>query len=194
VTASLSIDQVVFYAVFIIWLVFTFLLEPIITGKESRRRARTREDRGSLLIIYFSVFVSIIVAFGFAAAGITPLPNWVFSVGILLMLLGIFVREWAVLTLKGYFLFRVGVLDGHKVVDYGPYRLVRHPGYTGSILTMVGIGLAVESLAGVIILFLLCGIAYGYRIRLEEAALLKELGEEYSRYMSRTKRLIPFIF
>jgi protein-S-isoprenylcysteine O-methyltransferase Ste14 len=40
----------------------------------------------------------------------------------------------------------------------------------------------------------LCGIAYGYRIRLEEAALSKELGEEYSKYMSRTKRLIPFIF
>jgi protein-S-isoprenylcysteine O-methyltransferase Ste14 len=193
-TLSLVIEQVVFYVVFMIWLVFTFLVERIIVGKDGVRPARTTEDRGSSLLIYFSVFVAIIVAFAFAGAGVTPLPDWVFSVGIFLMLFGIFVREWAVVTLKGYFLFRVGVLDGHKVVDYGPYRLVRHPGYAGSILTMVGIGLAVESSAAVLILALLCGIAYGYRIRLEEAALSKELGEEYSKYMSRTKRLIPFIF
>lgn len=193
-TLSISIEQVIFYVVFITWLVFTFLVERILIGKEGVKPARTREDRGSFLVIYFSVFVAIIVAFGFAGAGVTPLPDWVFSVGIFLMLFGIFVREWAVATLRGYFLFRVGVLDGHKVVDYGPYRLVRHPGYTGSILTMIGIGLAVESSAAVLILALLCGIAYGYRIRLEEAALSKELGEEYSKYMSRTKRLIPFIF
>jgi protein-S-isoprenylcysteine O-methyltransferase Ste14 len=188
------IEQVIFYAVFIIWLVFTFLLEPIITGKESRRTARTREDRGSLLLIYFSVFVSIIVAFGFAGAGITPLPSWLFIVGILLMLFGIFVREWAVTTLKGYYSPRVSVFEGHKVIDKGPYRLVRHPGYAGSILTMVGIGLAVQSSAAVLLLLVFCGIAYGYRIHVEETALLKELGEEYSKYMSRTKRLIPFIF
>jgi protein-S-isoprenylcysteine O-methyltransferase Ste14 len=193
VTLSSPIEQVVFYVVFIIWLAFTFLVERIIVGKGARP-ARTREDRGSFLLIYLSVFVAIIVAFGFAGAGVTPLPDWFFSVGVFLMLFGIFVREWAVMTLKDFFLFRVGVSDGQKVVDYGPYRSVRHPGYAGSIITMVGIGLAVESLAAVTILSLSCGIAYGYRIRLEEAALLKELGEEYSKYMSRTKRLIPFIF
>lgn len=88
----------------------------------------------------------------------------------------------------------MSVFEGHKLVDNGPYRLVRHPGYAGSILTMVGIGFAVQSWAAVLILSLVCGIAYGYRIRVEEAALLKELGEDYSKYMSRTKRLIPFIF
>ena len=193
-TLSLSIEQVVFYVVFIIWLVFTFLIERMIIGKRSARPTRTQDDKGSFLLIYFSVFVAIIVAFEFAGAQVMPLPDWLFSVGIFLMLFGIFVREWAILTLRGYFLFRVGVLENHKVIGSGPYRLVRHPGYAGSILTMVGIGLAVESLAALIILCLLCGIAYGYRIHLEEATLLKELGEEYSKYMSRTKRLIPFIF
>ena len=188
------IEQVIFYAVFIIWLVFTFLIERIIVGKESGRTARTREDRGSALLIYFSIFVSIIVAFGFAGAGITPLPDWLFIVGILLMLFGIFIREWAVITLKGFYSFRVSVFEGQKVIDKGPYHFVRHPGYAGSILTMVGIGLAVQSLAAALILSLFCGIAYGYRIHVEETALLKELGEGYSKYMSRTKRLIPFIF
>jgi protein-S-isoprenylcysteine O-methyltransferase Ste14 len=189
-----AIAQVIFYAVFIIWLAFTFLIERIIVGNESRGTARTREDRGSALLIYFSVFVSLIVAFGFAGAGITPLPDRLFIVGIFLMLLGIFVREWAVTTLRGYYSFRVSVREDHKVIESGPYRLVRHPAYSGSILTMVGIGLAVQSSAAVLLLLVFCGIAYGYRMRVEETALLKELGEEYSKYMSRTKRLIPFIF
>lgn len=188
-----AITQVIFYAVFITWLALTFLIERIIIGNKSRGTARTREDRGSALLIYFSVFVSLTVAFRFAGAGITPLPDWLFIVGILLMLLGICVREWAVTTLRGSFSFRVSVREDHKVIDRGPYRLVRHPAYSGSILTIVGIGLAVQSAAAVLLLLVFCGIAYGYRIRVEEAALLSELGERYSKYMSRTKRLIPFI-
>lgn len=189
-----AIAQGVFYAVFIVWLAFTFLIERIMVGNQRRGTARAREDKGSALLIYFSVFASLIVAFGFAGAGIAPLPDWFFIVGILLMLLGIFVREWAVTTLRGYWSFRVSVRQGHKVIEGGPYRLVRHPAYTGSILTMIGIGLALQSSAAVLLLLVFCGIAYGYRIRVEETALLKELGEEYSMYMSRTKRLIPFIF
>lgn len=96
---------------------------------------------------------------------ITPLPDWLFIVGIFLMLLGIFVREWAVTTLRGYFSFRVSVREDHKVIERGPYRLVRHPAYSGSILTIVGIGLAVQSAAAVPLLLVFCGIAYGYRIR-----------------------------
>jgi len=186
--------RVIFFAVFIVWLAFTFLIERIIVGNEGRGKARRREDRGSGLLIYLGVLVSLIVAFEFAGAGITPLPDWVFIVGIFLMLLGIFVREWAVITLRRYFSFRVSVREDQKVIESGPYRFVRHPAYSGSILTMVGVGLAVQSWAAVLVLLALCGIAYGYRIHVEETALLKELGEEYSKYMSRTKKLIPFIF
>ena len=189
---SAGLGQFIFYAVFVVWLALTFFLEPIIIRK-GREKASTREDRGSALLIYFSVSVSVVAAFGFADAGITPLPDWFFVVGVLLMLLGMFVREWAVITLRGFYSFRVRVLADHKVVDSGPYRLVRHPAYSGSILTMMGVGFAVQSAAAVLLLLVFCGIGYGYRIRVEEAALLKELGEEYSKYMGRTKRLIPFI-
>jgi len=78
-------------------------------------------------------------------------------------------------------------------VETGPYRLVRHPSYSGAIVTMIGIGLAIQSLAGLLILLVLSGVAYAYRIRVEEEALQKDLGEQYSSYMRRTKRLIPFV-
>ena len=191
---STTVTQVVFYVAFATWLAFTFLIEPVITRSKSTKRAKTHEDKGSALLIYLSVFVSIITAFQFADANITPLPEWLFIVGIFLMLLGIFVREWAVTTLRGLFLFTVGVRQDHEVIENGPYRLVRHPAYSGSILTMVGLGLATQSAVAVLILAVVCGIAYGYRIHVEEPALVRELGEEYSQYMNRTKRLIPFVF
>jgi protein-S-isoprenylcysteine O-methyltransferase Ste14 len=188
------VTQVVFYVAFTVWLVLTLLIEPVIIRSKGTKTAKTREDKGSGLLIYLSLFVSIIVAFQFAGANIMPLPDWVFIVGICLMMLGIFVREWAVTTLRGFFLFTVGVRQNHKVIENGPYRLVRHPAYSGSILTMIGLGLATQSAVAVLILAVVCGIAYGYRIHVEEPALVKELGGEYVQYMSRTKRLIPFVF
>ncbi len=189
-----TVTQVVFYAVFAMWLAFTFLIEPLIIRSKGEKTAKTREDKGSALLIYISVFVSIITAFQFAGANITPLPEWVFILGICLMLLGIFVREWAVTTLRGFFLFTVGVRQDHKVIENGPYRFVRHPAYSGSVLTMIGLGLATQSAVAVLILSGVCGIAYGYRIHVEESALEKDLGEEYLQYIKRTKRLIPFVF
>ena len=191
---STTVTQVVFYAAFAIWLAFTFLIEPVIIRSKSTKTAKTREDKGSGLLIYLSVFVAIITAFQFAGANIMPLPDWVFIVGICLMMLGIFVREWAVTTLRGFFLFTVGVRQDHKVIENGPYRFVRHPAYSGSILTLVGLGLATQSAVAVLIMAVVCGIAYAYRIHVEEPALARELGEEYLQYMGRTKRLIPFIF
>jgi protein-S-isoprenylcysteine O-methyltransferase Ste14 len=191
---STTLTQLVFYASFGLWLALTLLIEPILTRSTGSSRPRAREDKGSGLLIYLSLFVAIIVAFQFAGANIMPLPEWVFIVGISLMALGICVREWAVLTLRGFFLFSVGTRQNHKVIEDGPYRLVRHPAYGGSILTMLGLGLATQSAVAVLILAAVCGIAYGYRIHVEEPALAKELGEEYSQYMKRTKRLIPFLF
>ena len=122
------------------------------------------------------------------------LPEWTFFIGIALMSLGMLIRGWAIRTLKGYFLFAVGVREDQKVVEAGPYRLVRHPAYSGAILCFVGIGLAVQSLAGLILLLLVSIAAYAYRMSVEDRALLKGIGEPYAAYMSRTKRLIPFIF
>ena len=188
-----EVETAVFYAAFLIWLLFVFVIERAIAGRGGRRERRTSEDRGSALVIYFSIFGSIIVAFSLGGDGVTPLPEWTFFVGIPLMFLGLAIREWAVTTLGGFFLFRVGVLEDHRVVDKGPYRLVRHPSYTGAIVTMIGIGLAIQSLAGLLILLMLSGVAYAYRIMVEERSLRRDLGEQYSSYMRRTKRLIPFL-
>jgi protein-S-isoprenylcysteine O-methyltransferase Ste14 len=145
-------------------------------------------------LIFGTVFVSIFVAFVLSSADITPLPDWLFYPGIVMMLAGIVVRQWAITVLGRFFSLTVRIQTNHRVVDKGPYRLVRHPSYTGAILSLLGLTLALETWAATLVLGVVFGVAYGYRIHVEEKTLTKELGSEYTDYMKRTKRLIPFLF
>ena len=121
------------------------------------------------------------------------LPDWAFYPGIFLMFLGILVRQWAIAVLGRFFSLTVRVAEDHRVVEKGPYRLVRHPSYTGVLITFIGLALAVQSLGALLVLLGVFSVSYGYRMRVEEKALLSELGEDYANYMKRTKRLIPHL-
>ena len=187
-----QLDQSVFYVVYVGW-ILSLIMERVIILHSRQSGTRVRRDRGSLLIIYASIFVSITIAFYFAQTGVWILPDWVFYLGTVMMLLGIFVREWAVVMLRRYFSYSVRVREDHKVVQNGPYRVVRHPAYTGTMLTIIGIGFALRSWAGVLVLAVLFTLAFTYRIKVEEKLLIGELGDDYLQYMNRTKRLIPFI-
>ncbi len=109
------------------------------------------------------------------------------------MLAGIAFRWWAITTLGKFFTFDVAVQSGQKVVNSGPYRYIRHPSYTGALMTQLGIGLALGNWAGLLAFMLCMTIAYWYRIRVEERELLAALGEPYQRYMQSTHRIIPFL-
>jgi protein-S-isoprenylcysteine O-methyltransferase Ste14 len=83
--------------------------------------------------------------------------------------------------------------EAQGVVDDGPYRLIRHPGYAGSLLTWTGFALTSGSLPVVGVVTGLLGRAYRRRIAAEEALLRRDL-PGYTEYSRRTKRLIPFIW
>lgn len=187
-----QLDQAAFYVVYVGW-ILSLILERVIIFRSGQSATRVRRDRGSLLIIYGSIFISITIAFYFAQTHVWILPDWVLYLGIVMMLLGIFVREWAVVTLRRYFSYSVRVREGQKVVQYGPYKVARHPAYTGTMLTIIGLGFALRSLAGVLVLAVLFTHAFTYRITVEEKLLIGELGDDYLQYMKRTRRLIPYI-
>ena len=93
-----------------------------------------------------------------------------------------------------YYSTFVEVLPDHRVVETGPYRLIRHPNYLGQTVGAIGLGLALQSWVALLILLIAAAGYFTYRIRNEEAFLLTELGDDYARYMARTKRLVPFVF
>ncbi len=110
------------------------------------------------------------------------------------MLLGLILRLQATRTLGAFFTRTLVAAADQPIIQKGPYRVVRHPGYLGDLLMWIGASMATQN--GFAIAFITCVmlLAYAYRIRREETMLRVTLGESYAAYMARTKRLIPFIY
>ncbi len=110
------------------------------------------------------------------------------------MLAGMALRFYAMSVLGRSFTYYVAIAAKQTVVEAGPYQYVRHPSYTGALMIFVGLGLALGNWAGLLALLACVGIAYAYRIAVEESVLAVTLGEPYQQYMRRTRRLVPFLF
>jgi protein-S-isoprenylcysteine O-methyltransferase Ste14 len=110
------------------------------------------------------------------------------------MAVGIFVRQWAILTLGRFFTADVRVHPDQTVVERGPYRWVRHPSYSGLLIFFVGFGLALSDWLSVIVLTILPAAGLFVRIRSEERALFAALGEDYRQYAATHRRLFPGIW
>jgi protein-S-isoprenylcysteine O-methyltransferase Ste14 len=103
-------------------------------------------------------------------------------------------RYYAAKVLGLYFTKSVKTVPEQRIIESGPYRFIRHPSYSGALLTLLGFALAATNWLSMIIILVFTFIAYGYRIYVEEKVLLEQFGDRYREYMKRTKRLIPFIF
>jgi len=176
-----------------VWIASEIFGAALIPRLRQRGATRVKRDRGSRALITVSILVSILIAFYFGYGGVGALSDSIFYIGIFLMFLGVLVRQYAIAILGRFFSLSVQISEDHKVVDKGPYRLVRHPSYTGILITFIGLGLAVQSWGALLVLLLFFGISFGYRMHVEERTLLSGLGHDYASYMKRTKRLIPFV-
>jgi protein-S-isoprenylcysteine O-methyltransferase Ste14 len=182
------------FAVTLLCFFLSELIGAVILPSRRRGEARVhRRNRGSGTLNWIGWIIAIAVSLNFGNVGIALLPSWVYYFGIFLMLAGIAERQWAIAVLGRFFSNTLGVQSGQKVVETGPYRLIRHPSYTGVLMILAGIGLVVQSWAAVLIDIIIFGVAYGYRMSVEEKILVGELGESYVDYMKRTKRIIPFL-
>jgi protein-S-isoprenylcysteine O-methyltransferase Ste14 len=124
-----------------------------------------------------------------------PGPGWwPVAVGAAVLALGLAFRAWAVHELGRFFKFTVVVQADHRVVDTGPYRLIRHPSYTGLLMAELGLGIMLGTWLSIPAAVLPPLIGFGARIRREERVLARELGEPYREYMTRTHRLVPGIW
>jgi protein-S-isoprenylcysteine O-methyltransferase Ste14 len=107
-----------------------------------------RSDRGSGAVILGGMFAGIVAISVFANLGYATFPLPIVYLGIVFMAVGIAVRQWAIATLGRFFSTHLRVVEGHRIVDVGLYRYVRHPSYTGALIIMLGVGLAGGSWEG----------------------------------------------
>ena len=167
------------------------------TAKVSRKEASV-QDRGSMGILiglqWVGLALNFLLAWLFQAAAISWHQTALFATGVTLILLGVALRWYAIWTLRDYFTRDVAVSSDQKVVQNGPYRYIRHPAYSGTFLTMLGVGLAMTNWASLVALLMFVLIGHMYRVSVEEKALSRTIGQPYVEYMHRTKRFIPLLF
>ena len=171
---------------------------------ESRRRGQPAAtlkggafDQASTRLLSLALFINIIlviVANALSYFQLGPMADLIGWIGIAVMLCGITLRVCASQTLGRFYTRTLRVSEGQRVVQDGPYKYVRHPGYLGTILLWVGAGLAtVNWIVAVLVTFTFVA-AYRYRINAEERMLVASFGEQYAAYKEHTWRLIPFIW
>lgn len=155
-------------------------------------------DRGSRSGIDLASLIGIAGAFGapaampFARMDLPPEP--VFITAVILFWAGVLLYIWAILTLGAFFRVTVQLLDGQRLVTRGPYRLLRHPAYSGGILLFAGIGLATGNWISAVTAPLSVAIAYAWRIHVEEIALRERFGAEFEANRRRTWAVIPLLW
>jgi protein-S-isoprenylcysteine O-methyltransferase Ste14 len=174
------------------------VLETVTSLRKRSRDKSSWRDRGSYGVIIGLLWLGISLDFAISSLVTTAAIRWeripLFYAGVALMLAGLAFRFYAMSLLGRFFTYRVAVQHDQSVVESGPYRYIRHPSYAGALITLAGFALALGNWAGIVVLLGLMGIAYAYRISVEEAALVAALGEPYRQYMQRTRRLVPFLF
>jgi protein-S-isoprenylcysteine O-methyltransferase Ste14 len=150
------------------------------------------DDRGSTRLMLLVWIPAIFVLF---TAGLGPkLPLWIPWLGIAMGSAGILLRIISFRTLGKYYTRTLVTVSGQGVVQRGPYRYVRHPGYLSTLLIWVGAATGSGFLLPPLLELALLVPVYAYRIGVEERMLLKNLGSEYSSYRARSWRLVPFVF
>jgi protein-S-isoprenylcysteine O-methyltransferase Ste14 len=154
-------------------------------------------DRFSGPMLVFCLWIGITASLNLAilarSEAIPSHRNLVFGAGIALMFMGVLFRLYSIRILGKYFTTVITIQPGQTIIQNGPYKWIRHPTYSGAIISMLGLGLAMGNWLSVLIVMLAAIVGYSYRIFVEERALIKSFGDPYREYMKRTKRIIPFV-
>ena len=165
--------------------------------KRSKTAAGESQDKGSMRLIWIAVTLGVVAAIAVQRVPVTRL-NWpdriVRPTALALLLAGMAIRWWAIITLGRYFTTDVATQHQQPVVRTGPYRFVRHPSYSGALIAFLGIGVFMSDWLSLVVLLVPITLAMFNRIKIEERALLASLGAPYADYCARVKRLIPGIF
>jgi protein-S-isoprenylcysteine O-methyltransferase Ste14 len=167
-----------------------------------RPRRSDRYDRGSLAVVMITglagiaaaAAVSSTVPIATIAPGVPAIRVAVFAAGIAALLVGTIFRQWAIITLGKSFTYDVRVASDQRVISSGPYRWLRHPSYTGLLLSFAGLGLAFGNWLSLATVVILPAAGLIRRIHVEEAALRTQLGSAYEEFAIGRKRLVPGVW
>ena len=156
----------------------------------SRRGATLRTAGGLAALLPYFFWVPYVVIWLRPGPEIA-IPVALQWVGVVLTLAGIAFSLWAMVTLGRHYDLVLEVHADHELVRRGPYRLVRHPVYSGLGLHFAGVCLATGNLLLTAGTLLVTYPAFYLRARAEERLLRQQFGAQYEKYAQEVPMLIP---
>jgi protein-S-isoprenylcysteine O-methyltransferase Ste14 len=161
---------------------------------EARNTAPTQKSESLLTGVLYrgATLIGIFLIFGFRRSSnpLWPITVPVLGAAVILAICGFAFAIWARRHLGRYWSARVTLKQGHQLIESGPYGLVRHPIYSGLLLSMAATVITIATAQSV------CGygVLFGaliFKLTVEERLLAAHLGPAYNDYQKRVKALIP---
>lgn len=188
-----------FIAVFLVTTILPSIYLAVRDPVALQRRMRagpTAETRPLQRIVISATVVLVIAALVVSALdhrfGWSSVPPWAVAVGYVLVAVGLLLAQLVVVQ-NGYASANITVEEGQPLVSTGLYGVVRHPMYSGALVMMVGMPLALDSLWGLGVVAAAVPVL-ALRIADEEKMLRDELAG-YAEYATRVRsRLVPGVW
>jgi protein-S-isoprenylcysteine O-methyltransferase Ste14 len=183
----------IFSIIWILWFLSEVGLNILLRSKMPDSQ---ETDKNSIRIIWITIILSVTA--GVFAAIKTNIPlvetNLLKYIGLILIIAGVVVRFTAIRTLGKFFTVNLAINNEHRLIDKGFYKYIRHPSYTGSLLSFLGLAVYFNNWICIPVILVPIITVFIFRINIEEKLLIQQPGLNYSEYIKRTKRLIPFVY
>lgn len=177
------------------WLTFVivWLLTALSTKPSVYRESRSQRLRYALPIVvaYFLLMNGGRLPYPLNVRVLLPVAIVAWS-GMILCVGGLGFAIWARVVIGRNWSGAVTLKEEHELIERGPYRLVRHPIYTGILSMFVATAIMLGHLAGCIGVVIVIASFWIKLIR-EEKVMLNQFPDKYAAYRQRVKRLIPFV-
>jgi protein-S-isoprenylcysteine O-methyltransferase Ste14 len=179
-----------------LWIVLTTVWVVGIFRTRKTVRRQTNNSRiwqlGIVLLGFWLIFGRG-TGIGWIDAAAFSVTLRVATAGVAITLAGVAFAIWARTTLGRNWSGVVTLKDGHTLVRRGPYRIVRHPIYTGLLMALAGTALTSGTVRSILALPI---VAFGFWLKMliEERFMVEEFGDEYLRYRREVPAVVPFLF
>ena len=177
------------------WILFAVIW--LVTAASSKRsiyrESRAQRLRYSILLVLAFLLLSrgprLPYPFNLRIISATATVQWMAGI---LCIAGLAFCLWARATLGRNWSGTITLKEGHELIERGPYRLVRHPIYTGLLAMFLATAIKFGYLSGIVAI-LLAFVSFWIKLSDEEKLMLQQFPDQYRSYQQRVKCIIPFV-
>lgn len=183
---------VIFIVTWVVWFLSEIYLNIFMRSAKGQTENHDQNSMSWIWLIILGAVGLAVLAVNFIPLQIMQGP-WINYAGLVIILSGMVLRLISIRTLGKFFTVNLTLHNDHLLITTGPFRFLRHPSYSGLLLSFVGLGLSLNNWISLFSLVIPILVIILKRVDLEEKMLISQFGQEYLNYRKKTWKLIPGI-